>query len=117
LDFVGIQETKKVEFLPGFLKNLTTPVTFNWFYLPAKGTAGGILLGVKEENFAISNISLFNFSISCMVADNKKNFSWKIVVVYDSSYDDRKIEFIDELHTVMASCQGAILWEVVLMTG
>jgi exonuclease III len=29
LDFVGIQETKKVEFLPSFLKNLTTPIPFN----------------------------------------------------------------------------------------
>jgi exonuclease III len=29
LDFVGIQETKKVEFLPSFLKNLTTLIPFN----------------------------------------------------------------------------------------
>jgi hypothetical protein len=44
-----------------------------------------------------------------MVVDKKKNFCWKIVVVYGSPYDDKKIEFIDELHTVMASWQGAIL--------
>jgi hypothetical protein len=28
LYFVGIQETKKEEFLPSFLKNLTTPTVF-----------------------------------------------------------------------------------------
>jgi hypothetical protein len=39
---VGIQETKKEEFLSSFLKNLTTPVPFKWFYLPAKGAGGGI---------------------------------------------------------------------------
>jgi hypothetical protein len=29
LYFVGIQETKKEEFLPSFLKNLTTPTVFS----------------------------------------------------------------------------------------
>jgi exonuclease III len=41
LDFVGIQETKKEEFLPSFLKNLTTTAVFSWHVLPTKKTAGG----------------------------------------------------------------------------
>jgi hypothetical protein len=47
---VGIQETKKEEFLLIFLKNLTTPAVFQWHFLPVEKIAGGILLGVREES-------------------------------------------------------------------
>jgi exonuclease III len=30
LDFVGVQETKKEDFSPVFLKNLSCPVNFSW---------------------------------------------------------------------------------------
>jgi hypothetical protein len=81
LDFVGIQKTKKEEFLPSFLKNLTTPVNFVWHYLLAKKTAGGILLGVREEGMVVSNVNILKYSISCMVLDKTNNFSWKLVSV------------------------------------
>jgi hypothetical protein len=48
LDFVGIQETKKGEFLPSFLENLTSPINFSWNFLDAKGTAGGILFFLEN---------------------------------------------------------------------
>jgi hypothetical protein len=67
LDFVGIQETKKEEIPPNFLKNLTSPIRFYWNYLPAKGSTGGILVGVREESLAMSNVSLAKFSVSCMI--------------------------------------------------
>jgi exonuclease III len=47
VDFVGIQETKKEDFFSSFLKNLSCPTVFEWHFLPAKGTAGGILVGVR----------------------------------------------------------------------
>jgi hypothetical protein len=43
LDFIGVQETKKEDFHPSFLKNLTLPISFSWNFLPARGTAGGYL--------------------------------------------------------------------------
>jgi exonuclease III len=95
LDFVGIQETKKEEFLPSFLKNLTTLVNFVWHYLPAKKTAGGILLGVREEGMVVSNVNILKYSVSCMV--------------YGSPYEDGKPEFIDELHSLLAVWQGPMI--------
>jgi exonuclease III len=41
IDFIGIQETKKEELLPSFLRNLTTPAIFSWHVLPTKKTTGG----------------------------------------------------------------------------
>jgi hypothetical protein len=103
LDFMGVQETKKEEFIPSFLKNLITPATFQWHFLPAKRTAGGILLGVRES-LGVSNVSILKYCVSCMLMDKRKNFSWKLVVVYaPPPYDEGKVEFIDELHSVLAS--------------
>jgi hypothetical protein len=65
--------------------------------MPTKGTARGILVGVREEALMMSNVQLGNFSISCMILDKMKNFSWKLIVVYGSPYDEGEIEFIDEL--------------------
>jgi hypothetical protein len=109
LDFVGIHETKKEEFLPSFLKNLTTPMNYIWHYLPTKRTAGGILLGIKEKGLVISNVSILKISFSCMILDKKRNFSWKLVVMYGSPFDDGKAQFIDELHSVLAVWQGPMV--------
>jgi hypothetical protein len=109
LDYVGIQETKKEEFLPSFLKNLTTLVNFVWHYLPVKKIAGGILLGVMEEGLVVSNVSILKYFVSCMVLDKKNNFSWKLVVVYSSPYEDSNPEFIDELHSLMVVWQCPVI--------
>jgi len=43
LDFVGFQETKKENFEEAFLKAINPH--FSWHWLPALGTAGGVLVG------------------------------------------------------------------------
>jgi exonuclease III len=106
VDFIGVQETKKEDFSTSFLKNLSCPAIFNWEMLPAKGITGGILLGVREDSFSISNVSILEHSVSCMLLDKKSNFSWRLVVVYGSPYDESKPEFIDELHKVLSTWQG-----------
>jgi exonuclease III len=78
VDFVGIQETKKEDFAPAFLKILSCPVSFIWEFLPAKKTTGGILLGVREDTVSISNVCSLKYSISCMVLEKKTNLSWLV---------------------------------------
>jgi hypothetical protein len=72
---VGIQETKKEVFLPSFLKNLTSPVDFTWNFLPTRGTAGGVPVGVRDESLLVANASIIKSSVSCMLVDRKTNFS------------------------------------------
>jgi hypothetical protein len=45
----------------------------------------------------VTNVSILKFSMSCMMVDKRKNFSWKLVVVYGFPYDVGKVNFIDEL--------------------
>jgi exonuclease III len=103
VDFIGVQETKKEEFSDSFLKNLTGAASFSWIFLPARGTAGGILVGARDDSLIVNNVRMHNFSVSCHLSDKRKGFSLKLVVVYGPSYDDKKVDFIDELHGNMAS--------------
>jgi hypothetical protein len=82
---------------------------FQWDLLPARGTTGGILIGVRDEVLLMCNVRLQKILVSCMILDRRKNFSWKLVVVYGSPYDEGKIEFIDELQNVMSSWQGPLV--------
>jgi hypothetical protein len=44
-----------------------------------------------------------------MLVDRRNNFSWKLVVVYGSPYEEGKMEFIDELHLVLSAWHGPIV--------
>jgi endonuclease/exonuclease/phosphatase (EEP) superfamily protein YafD len=57
----------------------------------------------------VVNIKLHIFAISCILNEKNQNFNWKLLMVYGPVYEDRKIEFIDELHSIMATWQGPIL--------
>lgn len=43
--FIGLLETKKEQIVDAFLKSLVGSKIFTWKSLPAKGSAGGILVG------------------------------------------------------------------------
>jgi hypothetical protein len=109
VDFVGIMETKKKDFSSGFLKSLTWNVPFSWCHLEALGAAGGILVGANTNVFSMTVLEILKFSISVMLTNKKNGFSWKLVVVYGPTYDDRKVDFLDELEHIMVSWQGPLL--------
>jgi hypothetical protein len=109
LDFVGVQETKREEFPLNFLRNLTNLSPFSWHFLPTKGTAGGILVGVRDEKFLISSVSLYNSVVCCLITDKNNNFDWTLVVVYGPPCEDRKVEFIDELHLIISKSHGPVV--------
>jgi len=60
-DIVGILETKKDNFTPGFLKSLTGLTPFDWTYLPARGSAGGILVGANSDLFKLTVGDILDF--------------------------------------------------------
>jgi len=102
-DFVGIMETNKESFTTGYLKSLTGNVPFEWFYLPTKKSAGGILSGYNSDMFSATLIYALDFIVSLMMQDKKIGFSWKLVVVYGSPYEEGKEAFIRELHSIMGA--------------
>jgi hypothetical protein len=64
IDFVGFQETKKEQISNSFLKAISGPHDFKWNYLPAKGTAGGILVGFKTDLFEVLSYNLHSYCVS-----------------------------------------------------
>ena len=48
-DFIGFQETKREVIAEGFFKTIDRFSEYAWHFLPADNTAGGILLGFKEN--------------------------------------------------------------------
>jgi hypothetical protein len=51
LDFIGVEETKKATIQSSYLESVNRQM--EWNYVPAKGTAGGILVGFKSSLFEI----------------------------------------------------------------
>lgn len=92
LDFVGLQETKIAHFHDSFFDSIN--INFTWKYLLAEGTAGGILVGVRNNKFDLVNWELKNFCISMLVKNTEDSFVWKLIVVYGSPYEHGKQEFI-----------------------
>lgn len=92
LNFVGIQETKKEKFEESFLKYINKD--FVWQTLPTRGTAGGILVGVNERKFDVIAWKIGSYSVSGILKNCHDNFTWRIIVVYGSPYEEGKLEFL-----------------------
>ena len=107
LDFVGLQETKKATFDVSFFNYINS--SFSWNYLPADGTAGGILVGFRNSKFDFISWEINCFSISTIVKNTTDHVIWKLITVYGSAYDHGKQEFINELHTVLAGWAGPMI--------
>jgi hypothetical protein len=50
-DMLCFQETIKQDFLPIELQKLTGGLSFHWHMVPTRGHSGGLLMGVREEDF------------------------------------------------------------------
>jgi hypothetical protein len=107
LEFVGFQETKK-EFLSNNVLNAINK-NFSWNYIPAKGSAGGILVGVKQDSLEVLGWQGLKYCAVLIIRNIIDKFTWRLIVVYGSPYDETKLEFIDELHLVMGIWVGPTL--------
>jgi hypothetical protein len=81
LDFVGIWETKSVEFTSSYLNSLARRNQFCWNWLPANKTARGILMGVNYDIFDVDIWDIRTFSISCVLVNKKDKMRSRICTV------------------------------------
>ena len=105
-DFIGLSETKKEDFTPAQLKILDPFDIYEWKWLPANRTAGGILLGVNSDMFDVLSWGVHSFSVSCLIRKKRDTVVWRFITVYGSSYEEHKLDFINELHNLIASWSG-----------
>ena len=50
-----------------------------------------------------------HFCISAHVKNINDNFSWRLITVYGSAYEEGKQEFINELHEILSEWDGPTL--------
>ena len=106
LDFVCLCETKKEHFTTA-LKSINR--NFNWQWMPAKGTAGGILFGIKNMAAKIISCQYKEFCLSIMLKNSTDDMLWRLIVIYGSPYEEGKQRFIDEIHNMLESWNGPTL--------
>jgi hypothetical protein len=97
LDFLGIQETKKKNFDPKYLRRVDPFDRFSWNFIPSVGKSGGILCGVKKETLEVVSWIAGNYLLQVAVFDVRLKCVWTLVVVYGAAHDDKKDEFLAEL--------------------
>jgi hypothetical protein len=104
LDFIGVQETKKATIESSYLEGVSRQM--EWNYVPAKGTAGGILVGFKSSLFEIISWQGFECCAVAIVKNRMDKVVWRLITVYGSPYEGSKLIFLEELEEILANWQG-----------
>ena len=90
VDFVGLQETIKKNYSDKFFRQIDPGKAFSWHWLPAFGTAGGILIGVKDSLMEIIGCQNFKSCFTVVIRNLVDKVVWRLGVVYGSPYEDGK---------------------------
>ena len=104
-DFIGLSETKE-NFTPEQLKKLDPFEIYMWKWLPAKKTAGGVLLGINTDVFYVLSWGIHTYCVSCLIRKKRDDVVWRFITVYGPSYEEHKLDFINELHNLLAGWSG-----------
>ena len=105
VNLVCLQETK-MEVIDRFVVNQCLGPAFDeFFFLPAVGTRGGILLAWDSTVLTISNLSLDSFSITREVS-YREGGVWWLTAVYGPQANEEKQLFLRELEERRSLCPG-----------
>lgn len=96
VSLVCLQETKLSVITDQLILELLGS-SFDYYYLPALSTRGGILLPWRTNIWAASNFSTQNFSITLKLRLLIDGFTTWVTTVYGPQGDSEKIQFLDEL--------------------
>ena len=68
-----------------------------------------MLVGSNADLFTMTTGDLLDYTTSVMLTNKMSGFSFKVISVYGSPYEDGKQAFLDELHKVLGSWQGPLI--------
>jgi hypothetical protein len=66
-------------------------------------------VGFKNHNFELFDWQYFKYCVVSIVKNHSDKLTWRMITVYVSPYDESKMEFISELHTIMGAWEGLTL--------
>lgn len=59
----------------------------NFYFLPADGTRGGVLLASSNRFMQLSNVQTTTYTISATVSDSRSRRAWTLIGVYGPQHD------------------------------
>src|ERR1041385_3984367 len=96
IDILCLQETKRDNFsLTDF--NGLGGSDFTWNWVPAIGSAGGILIGSRNDLLDVSNVLVSEFFLSLRLTCRVSSVSWDLVSVYGPSDHTLSARFLEAL--------------------
>jgi hypothetical protein len=102
VDFIGLQETMKRKYTEKFFRSIDSNRLYAWHWLPSQGRSGGILCGIKKENFDIIKVTEHEFAVEAEVWDKKTKMSLRLITIYGPTHEERREQFLRELSTICA---------------
>ena len=97
---VCLQETKLAQVSDAIVLETLGPSFEDFYFLPADGTRGGILLAWQCSTISLSNPLISEHHITTLVSSLAGEGHWWLTGVYEPQDDDAKLEFLAELHDV-----------------
>lgn len=99
-DLVCLSETKLGSMDPAQVGEILGTRLWEWRDLPARGTAGGILIGWKSDRLKLVDIRRGENSISCLFLSIENDLQWVYTGVYGPGEGVRRSDFWEELRRV-----------------
>jgi exonuclease III len=81
----------------------------SWNFLHAVGTAGGILMGFRNQMLEVISWEFYVYCASAIVKNIYDKVTWRLIVVYGSPYEDTKLEFLRDLDQMLEKWQDPTL--------
>jgi len=101
-----LQETK-LSCIPANVTSDMLGAGFDYFFLPANGVAGGILVAWRSSVWSLSQLRTDTFSITARASLNDPGAQpfW-LTTVYGPQLDNDKVAFLNELRLIREACPG-----------
>lgn len=97
LDVVAIQETIKHDFSDFKLKEMAGNKDFCWLWVPSRGHSGGLITGIKVDDFDLEQSITNIFFVAILLRNRKTNYRFWLVNVYGPAQHNLSEDFILEL--------------------
>lgn len=102
IDMVAIQKTIKQDFSDIELKEMAGDRDFSWLWIPSRGHSGGMLSGIKSEEYEIESSFKGLYSLGLLIRNRVNNYRFWILNVYGPAQHELLGDFIAEIQDFCA---------------
>jgi len=103
ISLISLQESKLDVCDDRLVLEMLGPL-FDYFYLPASHTCGGILLAWRKDIWSVSNPMIRDFTLTAKVVHCASGLDWWMTSVCGPQSDPEKVLFLDELRSIRTAC-------------